>query len=41
MLRLPDSWVWDFWIAQDAATGTYHAFFLFASKPRTIPTGAT
>lgn len=32
MLRLPDSWVWDFWIAQDAATGTYHAFFLFASK---------
>jgi len=32
MLRLPDSWVWDFWIAQDPATGTYHAFFLFASK---------
>ena len=32
MLRLPDSWVWDFWIADDPATRAYHAFFLFASK---------
>lgn len=30
MLRLPDSWVWDFWIVQDR--GTYHAFFLYASR---------
>lgn len=30
MLELPDSWVWDFWIAD---TGTeYHLFFLFASR---------
>ncbi|MBC7725115.1 MAG: family 43 glycosylhydrolase [Burkholderiaceae bacterium] len=30
MLELPDSWTWDFWIAD---TGTeYHLFFLFASK---------
>lgn len=30
MLRLPDSWVWDFWIIRDQ--GTYHAFFLYASR---------
>lgn len=30
MLRLPDSWVWDFWIVKDR--GTYHAFFLYASR---------
>lgn len=30
MLRLPDSWVWDFWIVEDQ--GTYHAFFLYASR---------
>lgn len=30
MLRLPDSWVWDFWIVRDQQT--YHAFFLYASR---------
>jgi beta-fructofuranosidase len=30
MLRLPDSWVWDFWIIRDQQT--YHAFFLYASR---------
>lgn len=30
MLRLPDSWVWDFWIIRDQET--YHAFFLYASR---------
>ena len=30
MLRLPDSWVWDFWIVKDR--GTFHAFFLYASR---------
>lgn len=30
MLRLPDSWVWDFWIVRD--DDTYHAFFLYASR---------
>lgn len=30
MLELPDSWIWDFWIAD---TGDeYHLFFLFASR---------
>ncbi|TAM68193.1 MAG: glycosyl hydrolase family 32 [Microbacteriaceae bacterium] len=30
MLELPDSWTWDFWLAD---TGTeYHLFFLFASR---------
>jgi beta-fructofuranosidase len=30
MLRLPDAWTWDFWIAD---TGTeYHLFFLYASR---------
>lgn len=30
VLRLPDSWVWDFWIVRDH--DTYHAFFLYASR---------
>ncbi len=30
MLRLPASWTWDFWLAQDQAT--YHLFFLKASR---------
>jgi hypothetical protein len=30
MFALPDSWVWDFWFADDGET--YHLFFLYASK---------
>lgn len=30
MFALPDSWVWDFWIADDGER--YHLFFLFASR---------
>lgn len=30
MFRLPDSWLWDFWLAEDH--GTYHLFFLCASR---------
>jgi len=30
MLRLADSWVWDFWLADDG--DRYHLFFLFASR---------
>lgn len=30
MLRLNDSWVWDFWVIRDQ--DTYHAFFLYASR---------
>jgi len=30
MFRLPDSWLWDFWLAEDS--GTYHLFFLHASR---------
>jgi len=30
VFRLPDSWLWDFWLAQDGPT--YHLFFLHASK---------
>ena len=30
MLALPDSWVWDFWTADDGES--YHLFFLYASK---------
>src|SRR6478752_6226477 len=30
MFRLPDSWVWDFWLAQDQ--DTYHLFYLYASR---------
>ncbi len=30
MFRLPDSWVWDFWLAEDG--DTYHLFFLYASR---------
>lgn len=31
MLRLPDSWVWDFWFADDGER--FHLFFLYASRP--------
>jgi beta-fructofuranosidase len=30
MLRLPGSWLWDFWLADDG--DRYHLFFLFASR---------
>ena len=30
MLSLPDSWVWDFWFADDGER--YHLFFLRASR---------
>jgi beta-fructofuranosidase len=30
MLQLPDSWVWDFWLADDG--DRYHLFFLFAAR---------
>lgn len=30
MLTLPDSWVWDFWVADDGER--YHLFFLYASR---------
>lgn len=30
MFRLPDSWLWDFWLARDEQT--YHLFFLYASR---------
>lgn len=30
MLALPDSWVWDFWLADDGER--YHVFFLYASR---------
>lgn len=30
MFDLPDSWVWDFWTADDGAQ--YHLFFLYASR---------
>lgn len=30
MLRLPDSWLWDFWLVKDGQT--YHLFFLYASR---------
>ncbi|MCA0295497.1 MAG: family 43 glycosylhydrolase [Actinobacteria bacterium] len=30
MFALPNSWVWDFWLADDGEQ--YHLFFLFASK---------
>jgi beta-fructofuranosidase len=30
MFALPDSWVWDFWLADDGEK--YHLFFLYASK---------
>ncbi len=30
MFRLPGSWTWDFWLAED--DGTYHLFFLYASR---------
>lgn len=30
MLRLPEAWVWDFWLADDGSE--YHLFFLYASR---------
>lgn len=30
MLRLPEAWVWDFWLVDDGQK--YHAFFLYASR---------
>ena len=30
MLRLPDAWMWDFWLADDGLT--YHLFFLTAGR---------
>jgi len=30
MFSLPDSWVWDFWFADDGES--YHLFFLYASR---------
>ncbi len=30
MFRLPDSWVWDFWLVDDGTD--YHLFFLYASR---------
>jgi sucrose-6-phosphate hydrolase SacC (GH32 family) len=36
MLALPDSWVWDFWTADDGTN--YHLFFLYASKALHDPT---
>lgn len=30
MLRLPEAWVWDFWLADDGER--YHLFFLYASR---------
>ena len=35
MFRLPGSWVWDFWLAEDTSTDgqrSYHLFFLHASR---------
>jgi hypothetical protein len=29
-LRLPDKWVWDFWLVRDGAD--YHAFYLQAHR---------
>ena len=30
MLRLPEAWVWDFWLVDDGER--YHLFFLYASR---------
>jgi beta-fructofuranosidase len=30
LFRLPDAWVWDFWLADDGTN--YHMFFLYASR---------
>ncbi len=35
MLRLPDSWLWDFWVVRDERT--YHLFFLYASRALHVP----
>ena len=39
MLKLADSWVWDFWTADDGES--YHRFFLYASKALHDPDAAT
>ena len=36
MLRLPDDWVWDSWIAQDGVT--YHLYYLKAPRALEDPT---
>lgn len=38
MFRLPDSWVWDFWLADDGAK--YHLFFAVSSATPGHPTYA-
>ena len=35
MFRLPEAWVWDFWLADDGQH--YHLFFLYASKALNDP----
>lgn len=35
MFRLPDAWVWDFWLVDDGQT--YHMFFLYASRALVDP----
>jgi Glycosyl hydrolases family 32 N-terminal domain len=35
MFALPDSWVWDFWFADDGES--YHLFFLYASRALADP----
>ena len=35
MLRLPDAWIWDFWLADDGER--YHLFFLRASRALADP----
>jgi beta-fructofuranosidase len=35
MFRLPEAWVWDFWLADDGQD--YHLFFLYASRALTDP----
>ena len=35
MFVLPDSWVWDFWFADDGQS--YHLFFLYASRALSDP----
>ena len=37
MFRLPEAWVWDFWLADDGQD--YHMFFLYASRAIGNPDG--
>lgn len=37
MFRLPEAWVWDFWLADDGEN--YHLFFLYASRALPHPDG--